>query len=160
MHGSTYRYLERMLLFTRKESLCLKYAQSIAAYEGLSQGTTVTSTATATAALPSQCNATNHYGLNMDGFSIYRGGVALFEFGESVKGSCCARCFDTPDCIVYSEYDLQDGSGKVNCDIYKIDSATTTLNPTQTCAQPVTVVPYTPTSTAYNGVGPCGKYVL
>ena len=160
MHGSTHRCLERMLLFTCKIVLCMKHALLIVAHEGLSQATTVTSTATATAALPSQCNALNNYGLNMDGFSVYRAGVHIFGFGESVKGSCCARCFDTPDCIVYSEYDLQDGSGKINCDIYKIDSATTTLNPTQTCAQPVTVVPYTPTSTAYAGVGPCGKYVL
>ncbi|MCJ1282477.1 hypothetical protein MMC26_001800 [Xylographa opegraphella] len=129
---------------------------------------TVTATATAPRALPAQCDAANNYGLISDGFGYsFDGDVThTYGFGEAVPGACCARCFATPNCIAFEEYDLlvngMPGTfAGVNCAFVLIVSAPVTSTQNPTCPLGSLTISLNPTAktaspTYYDGAGPCG----
>ena len=120
---------------------------------------TATATATATSALPTQCNAANNYGIVTDGFGIEDGpGQAnhYFEYNESIRGACCARCFATTNCLAFAEFVDASGGDLIECLIWEIyESPTTVQNPT--CPFGTLTISLTnPNPSGMEGVGPCG----
>jgi len=129
----------------------------------LASPTTVT--ATATSALPTQCNAAANYGISSNGFGILDGpGQAnhYFEFTESIRGACCARCFETPNCLAFAEFVDANGSDSIECLIWEIYESPTTVDSSICPFGTLTIdlTQPTPAPGGDTGVGPCGFGVV
>jgi hypothetical protein len=126
--------------------------------QAIATGPTLTVTATATATLPPQCNAANNYGLVTNGFGIEDGpGQAnhYYRTSEPFRGACCARCFETKNCLAFLE-EVFENPSSISCLIWEIYTSPTTIQDPICPLGKLTISITQPTPSGDAGVGPCG----